>query len=159
MRREIRCSKGWRRRHEARKGLWADPHSVPPWEWRKPKPVRKIHGAEAIGNRRIQGSFDGFVCSVVFGRQRRSRRLSVFPNHSILDWLSGIQNDRGVCQVASEVSAVETCRSRDHPVSRRPSQIMKSPVFIKIFEQCNLKSDRGKDGFQRSVCVQNMMII
>jgi endonuclease YncB( thermonuclease family) len=20
---------------EARKGLWADPHPVPPWEWRK----------------------------------------------------------------------------------------------------------------------------
>jgi endonuclease YncB( thermonuclease family) len=22
---------------EARKGLWADPHPVPPWEWRKQK--------------------------------------------------------------------------------------------------------------------------
>jgi len=24
-----------REAREARKGLWADPHPVPPWEWRK----------------------------------------------------------------------------------------------------------------------------
>jgi len=37
MRREIRCSKGWRRRHEAKKGLWADPQPVLPWEGQKRK--------------------------------------------------------------------------------------------------------------------------
>jgi endonuclease YncB( thermonuclease family) len=28
---------------EAKKGLWADPHPVPPWEWRQPKRSRLSH--------------------------------------------------------------------------------------------------------------------
>jgi hypothetical protein len=81
------------------------------------------------------------------------------PNRSIFVWFSGIQNNRGVGQFASAISAVVSRRSLDHPVSRRPFLIMKRPAFIKIFELPSLKSDQCKDCFQRSVCIQNMMII
>ena len=32
---ELETGKGLKNAREAKKGLWADPHPMPPWEWRK----------------------------------------------------------------------------------------------------------------------------
>ena len=100
-----------------------------------------------------------------FGRKPRAAQTALSTTvqrtatRSTVDWLSGIQNNRGVGQFASSIPGVESCGSCDHPISRRPFLIMKSPAFIKIFEPRNLKSDRCKYGCQRYVRIQNMMII
>jgi micrococcal nuclease len=36
---DLRLGELERQARAAKRGLWAEPHSVPPWEWRKPRPA------------------------------------------------------------------------------------------------------------------------
>ena len=51
---------------EAEKGLWADPHPVPPWEWRKRKSRERVGLLLGVGARGFSSKPYDLVAFTIF---------------------------------------------------------------------------------------------